>query len=364
MKFLGGIDSGTPTQRLLFALLGIAFLLGIWLLLTTGSTPILNPNIFPGPFRVIGAFRDLTIENGLIENTGRSLGLNFSGYVEAILIVIPVGFLIGLFKYMRWGFQKPIDALRYIPLTAVIYIFILWFGIGISMKVHFLAFGILIYLLPVMVQRIDEVGDVYLKTVHTLGATDWQTFRTVYVPSVLSRLSDDIRVLTAISWTYIIVIEGINSNQGGLGSVIYYSAQRQFRPDKLFAVLILIMTIGVLQDKIFVWLDRQLFPHKYQARDAVKTSKLANKSFFGAVGDYALEAFGWIVVGIYFILMINEFVHFIPGITPLSYIFGGTVWVFHLIFLGFLVLQGWKWYKQRTDQLALAAINSKAKGES
>ncbi|MBK8832115.1 MAG: hypothetical protein IPN60_14925 [Saprospiraceae bacterium] len=39
------------------------------------------------------------------------------------------------------------------------------------MKVHFLAFGIIIYMLPVMIQRIDEVDDVYLKTVHTLGAT-------------------------------------------------------------------------------------------------------------------------------------------------------------------------------------------------
>ena len=361
MKLLGGIDSGTPAQRLLFALLGIGFILGVWILFTAGSTPILPPGIFPSPFRVVGAFHDLVVDNDLFINTGRSLGLNFSGYLEAIIIVLPIGFLVGLFKYMRWSFQKPIDALRYVPLTALIQLFILWFGIGIPMKVHFLSFGILIYLLPVMFQRIDEVGDVYLKTVHTLGASDWQTFKTVYVPSVLSRLSDDIRVLTAISWTYIIVIEGINSNQGGLGSLIYYSAQRQGRPDKTIALLILIMIIGVLQDKIFVWLDRQLFPHKYQAREAVKSSKLAQESFFGAVGDYALMAFGWIVVGIYFVLMINEIFQFIPGYTPLTYIFGGTVWVFHLLFLAFLGLQVWKWNKRRTDALALQAVTSKVK---
>lgn len=364
MKLLGGLDAGTPAQRLLFAILGICIILGVWIMLTTGANPILEPGIMPSPFRVIGAFQDLVVENELIKNTGRSLGLNFSGYVEAILIVIPVGFLIGLFKYTRWGFQKPVDALRYVPLTALIQLFVLWFGIGIPMKVHFLSFGILIYLLPVMVQRIDEVGDVYLKTVHTLGASDWQTFRTVYLPSVLSRLSDDIRVLTAISWTYIIVIEGINSNQGGIGSLIYYSAQRQGRPDKLFALLILIMIIGVLQDKIFVWLDRQLFPHKYQARESVLSSRLTQQSFLHAVSDYALLAFGWIVVGIYFILMINEFFHFMPGITPLSYIFGGTLWVIHLIFLSFLGMQAWQWYKRRTDQMALQAITSKAKGKS
>ena len=36
----------------------------------------------------------------------------------------------------------------------------------------------------------------------------------------MSKLSDDIRVLTAISWTYIIVIENIGS-EGGLG--FYYT---------------------------------------------------------------------------------------------------------------------------------------------
>ena len=50
-------------------------------------------------------------------------------------------------------------------------------GLDTDMKVHFLAFGILIYLLPVVVQRIDEIEDVYFKTVYTLGANSWQTFR-------------------------------------------------------------------------------------------------------------------------------------------------------------------------------------------
>src|SRR5690606_19557799 len=146
-------------------------------------------------------------------------------------------------KYFRWGFQRQIDVLRYIPLTALTGLFILWFGIYTEMKVHFLAFGIILYLLPVMIQRIDEVDDVYLKTVHTLGASDWQILRTVYFPSVLSRLSDDIRVLTAISWTYIIVAESINSTEGGLGALIYNVGQIRVRMDKVFALLIIIMAI-------------------------------------------------------------------------------------------------------------------------
>ena len=137
----------------------------------------------------------------------------------------------------------------------------MWLGLGNEMKVAFLAFGIIVYLVPVVVQRIDEVDDVFLKTVFTLGANNWQKIRTVYLPSVLSRLSDDIRVLTAISWTYITIAEMLNRS-GGIGELIWI-ARRQSRIDKAFAVLLVIVLIGILQDKLFLLLDRWLFPHKY-----------------------------------------------------------------------------------------------------
>lgn len=359
MKLLGGAEEGTASQKLIFGLLGIGFVLLVWVSLTSGVNPILRPVVLPSPMSVLWAFPELLHENSLIRNMGFSIGLNLSGYLEAILITIPIGFFIGLFKYARWGFQRQVDALRYIPLTAVTLLFIVWFGIETDMKVHFLAFGIIIYMLPVMIQRIDEVDDVYLKTVHTLGATDWQVLKTVYFPSVVSRLSDDIRVLTAISWTYIIVAESINSNQGGIGTLIYNVGQRQVRSDKIFALLIIIMAIGVIQDKIFVRLDRQLFPHKYQARESIKSSKLEQPGIVSVVIDYIFTALGWISLGIYLILMIQEFTGFIGDFRPLGYVFGDSVNVIHIIFVLILLFKAWSWYKERTDQQALQLVTRK-----
>ncbi|MEO0341726.1 MAG: ABC transporter permease subunit, partial [Bacteroidota bacterium] len=183
------------------------------------------------------------------------------GYFWAVLISIPIGFLVGLLPMFRGLFSKQIDALRYLPLTALVGIFITWFGIEESMKVSFLAFGIIVYLLPTVIQRIKEVDDVYLKTVFTLGATDWQTIRSVYIPSVMSKLMDDIRVLTAISWTYIIIAELLNKD-GGIGALIYDAGRRGQIPD-VFAILLVIIAVGFIQDQIFVYLDKRLFPHKY-----------------------------------------------------------------------------------------------------
>jgi ABC-type nitrate/sulfonate/bicarbonate transport system permease component len=336
-------------MTLLLSLGGIGFVLLIWLALTSGATPLLPAATLPHPGRLIGAFGDLYRDNDIVRNTCLSLGLNLSGYVEAILISLPVGFLIGLIPLFRGGFKFQIDAIRYIPLTAVTMLFIVWFGIGVEMKVHFLAFGILIYLLPVMIQRIDEVDDVYVKTVFTIGANAWQTFRTVYVPSVISRVSDDIRVLTAISWTYIIVAESINS-EGGIGALIWRVGQRQGRVDKVFAMLIIIMVIGVLQDRLLVMLDKRFFPYKYQARDHEKTGLLAKQSAVMMLWQFAVKVFVWMLCAVYLLLLINEFAGFL-GSKPLSYLFGGTVWVIHGIVLALMFY----FVKQAIDKMRIGS---------
>lgn len=217
--------------------------------------------ILPTPLAVVKSYPALIKSDNLISNSMKSIWINLQGYVWAILISIPIGFVIGLFPVFRGMFSKQVDALRFLPLTALTGLFILWFGIDDPMKVAFLAFGIIVYLLPVVVQRIWEVEDVYLKTVYTLGANDWHTIRTVYIPAVMTVLLDDIRVLTAISWTYIIIAELLN-RVGGIGSLIYIKA-RQGQIEKVFAILILIILIGVFQDRIFVFISKRLFPHKH-----------------------------------------------------------------------------------------------------
>ncbi|MDB0614354.1 ABC transporter permease subunit [Tenacibaculum dicentrarchi] len=217
--------------------------------------------ILPSPIKVIKAFPELNKDDDVIGNTFLSIKLNVLGYLLAIIIAIPVGFLLGLVPLFRGLFSRIIDSYRFIPLTAVTGIFIMWLGLGSQMKVSFLAFGIIVYLIPVVVQRIDEVRKVYLNTVFTLGATPWQTIKSVYMPYVFSKLIDDIRVLTAISWTYITIVEMLNKG-GGIGELIW-TAKRQSRIDKAFAILIIIVIIGVIQDRLFVIIDKLLFPYKH-----------------------------------------------------------------------------------------------------
>ena len=246
----------TKTQRTM-ELLGLFLFLSVW---EVSALWINSAIILPSPWKVLTSFKELYFEDFLLDNTWYSIKLNLYGYLQSILLAIPLGFVIGLFPGPKALTGRYIDALRFIPLTAVTGVFILWFGIETNMKVQFLSFGIFVYLLPVVVQRVSEVNEIYKQTVFTLGASKWQTITSVFIPDVLRKISDDIRVLVAISWTYIIVAELINKS-GGIGALIF-TATRQSRLDKVFAILVVIIIIGFVQDKLFSYIDKKIFPDK------------------------------------------------------------------------------------------------------
>lgn len=249
----------SPKLRVLIGSIGfIVILFGWWAICHMGLVPA---GILPAPDRVLYSFYELHFEDELVRNLSYSIKLNLLGYIESILICMPIGFIIGLYAFPRALSSKYIDAIRFVPLTACTGIFIAWFGIDDPMKVQFLAFGIIVYLLPVVVQRVREIDEVYTQTTYTLGATQWQTIKSVYIPAVSSKISDDIRVLVAISWTYIIIAELLNKTNG-VGALIF-TAQRQSRIDKVYALLFLIVAVGFIQDKIFEFIDKKLFKYKY-----------------------------------------------------------------------------------------------------
>lgn len=252
---------GTLSDRvsMWIGLAGFVVIISIWQMVS--AYQIIPTALLPSPLSVIRAFKELHFKDYLIQNTFFSIKLNFLGYVEAVIISLLIGFPMGLVPFIRALFTKYVDAFRYLPLPALTGIFIAIFGIESNMKVQFLAMGIVVYLLPTVIQRIDEVEGKYIQAVTTLGASKLQIIRKVFIPHVLAKISDDIRVLVAISWTYIVIVELMN-DRGGLGSMIHLGS-RQGKPEKFYAVLLVIILIGVIQDKLFKWVDKVIFPHKH-----------------------------------------------------------------------------------------------------
>jgi len=261
-KFAGEVDKKT---ELALNIAGWVLLFVFWWLITAMGW--IKSTILPSPIDVIRCYKTLFVERNLLFNTGYSIFINLGGYLQAIALAIPLGLLVGLIPFFRHMVSKQIEAIRFTPLPATTGIFMALFGLGLNVKVQFLAFGIFVYLLPSITQRIKDIEtDDHLKalqqTMWTLNASPWNSLIHFYIPSVLSRFSMDVINLVAVSWTYIVIAEMVNA-QGGLGSMIYMATSRGSHVDQLYAVLFLIIFIGFVQDKLLKLLDRKLFKFKY-----------------------------------------------------------------------------------------------------
>jgi ABC-type nitrate/sulfonate/bicarbonate transport system permease component len=148
-------EDASPKQAFFISTLGWLLLLFTWWLFPTMKW--VDSLILPSPMDVVKSFRVLIYEKNLFFNMGYSISVNGLGYLQAIVIAVPLGFLIALVPFFRHLVSKQIEAIRFTPLPATTGMFMALFGIGLNVKVQFLAFGIFVYLLPAVVQRIDEI---------------------------------------------------------------------------------------------------------------------------------------------------------------------------------------------------------------
>lgn len=242
------------------SILGTTIIIGLWFLIDFIFG--IPKYIIPNPLEIVLAFIRVFGEKDLFGAIEKSVTINLGGYLEALLISVPLGFLFGKSKYMQKLFMNKWDLLRYLPLSAITGIFLSWFGIGMWMKTHFLAFGLLVYLTPAIAEEVKKIPATYINCAKTLGATKWKQFWTIEFPFAMSCVSDQLRILVAISWTYITIVEIIVST-GGLG-YLTFMAGRNSKIDEAFVYLGIILGLGFLLDYFIKLIDRLVLAWKYE----------------------------------------------------------------------------------------------------
>ena len=237
------------------ALAGLLTFLGVWAVLSYAD--IVPTVILPSPTEVVRAFPVLHFEEALVRSAGWSFYRITMGFLLSALLAIPLGLLMGTFPPVRHFVAPILDPLRFLPISALVPLTIVWFGIEEKQKIAFLFMGTVVYLLPLVVEAVQGVDEVYLQTALTLGASRSQVVRHVLVPGSLPAIGEALRVLNGIGWTYVILAEVINARYG-LGALITVAGKRS-HVDQIFALVIVILVIGVASDFLIRFVNRRLF---------------------------------------------------------------------------------------------------------
>ena len=240
------------------AIAGVATFFGLWCALTYGG--LVPPIILPSPTAVLRAFPVLHFEEALVRSALWSLYRVSMGFLLATLVALPLGMLMGTFPAVKAFFAPLLDPRRFLPISALVPLTIVWFGIEETQKVVFLFLGTVVYLLPLVVESVEQVDEVYLQTATTLGASRWQLVRHVLIPGSRPAIAEAMRVMNGIGWTYVILAEVINAPYG-LGALITVAGKRS-HVDQMFALVIVILIIGVVTDQIIRLINKSLFTWK------------------------------------------------------------------------------------------------------
>src|SRR3954451_17926223 len=122
-----------------FQLSGWLILIALWFLIT--NLGLRNNHVMPTPQKTWHAFVDMQSNDNLFDNILFSLRINVVAYLKCILAALIVGFALGLSPRVRKMFSHQVNALRFVPITALMGIFIAISGLTIVAKINFLAFG-------------------------------------------------------------------------------------------------------------------------------------------------------------------------------------------------------------------------------
>jgi len=225
-----------------------------------GPRPLIPAYILPSPQAVLVAVVVLHTDHALVRSAARSLYRITLAFVLAALVAIPLGLWMGTYPPVKNVIEPLTGPLRYLPISAVYPLFILWFGIEDKMKVAFLFTGIVVYLLPLVIEAVMNVDQIYLDTAYTLGAKPHHIIFRVLLPGAWPGIFEAGRVLYGVGWTYVILAEIINA-QYGLGYLLT-QAQRRNHIDWIYALILVVLLLGVTTNYIFVFTGRRLFAWK------------------------------------------------------------------------------------------------------
>lgn len=227
-----------------------------WCLLTFVAK--VNPIFLPSPAGVGKAFYSLWQEGILLPYTLISLYRVMVGFLAAALVAIPLGILMATSKKVEGFFAPFIGFIRYLPVSALIPLMILYFGIGDFEKMAVIFVGSFFQLVLMVQDAVEAISGDLLKAASTLGSSGSSLYSRVILPASMPAIMDNLRICMGWAWTYLVIAELVAANSG-LGFMILRS-QRFLQTDRIFAGLIIIGCLGLLTDYLFKYLSKLMFP--------------------------------------------------------------------------------------------------------
>jgi NitT/TauT family transport system permease protein/taurine transport system permease protein len=143
-----------------------------------------------------------------------SLTRLFTGSAIAIAVGIPLGYIIGLNRYIRRACWPVIMFFQAIADIAWLPLLVIWFGFSLTSVNLVLFYSIVFPLVLSIIAGIDSQREDLLRAARSLGANRRQIFLEVILPGSFAFVATGIRVGLGYGWRALIATEIIVGSSG------------------------------------------------------------------------------------------------------------------------------------------------------
>jgi ABC-type nitrate/sulfonate/bicarbonate transport system permease component len=176
-------------------------------------------------------------------------------YAIAVVAGILAGYVISRTRFRIDVLEPIIAGLFTIPITLFFPIFILFFGIGTASKV---AYGATYAFFPIVLNTIASFANVephFLHAAKSMGASRWDTFRHVLIPSALPVLLGGVRIGFFICFAAVLGGETLSS-VAGVGRNIALAAELM-EPARMYAWITFVVLTALILNLVLSGFDRR-----------------------------------------------------------------------------------------------------------
>ncbi len=240
----------TSKNRMQVLVLRLALLLGVGLAweIATGGLGLgfnwVDPLILSRPSLIAADLFRYAASGLLARDMQITLSEAFLGLLFGVVGGIAVGLLFGYWRRVAATFDPIMVALLSLPRITVAPILILWFGLGLTSKVVLSLFTVFFVIFFNTYLGVRSVDPELVKVVQVMGGGRGQIARMVIIPTVSSWIFAALRPSVGFALTGAIVGEFVGSSSG-LGYRLLL-ASGLLNTDRVFAIMLILMTVGVL----------------------------------------------------------------------------------------------------------------------
>ena len=195
---------------------------------------------------------DLLRNGPLLDDILITITETLAGLLAGCLVGIPTGILLGRSRFLQELFEPFLLVANSLPKIAMAPLFLVWFGIGFSMKVG-IAFSLVVVVMILSTYLgMRTLRQELIDSCRTMGASEMQLMSKIVLPSIAPWLFSGLKVSLGFALIGAILGEFIAA-QGGLGYLIDDAMGTFDTPTVFVGLFVLLFLTMIINSGIDRW---------------------------------------------------------------------------------------------------------------